>query len=266
MEPILNIALTAARQAGDIITRSLYRLDTVTVSIKKERNDFVSEVDIKAEQAIINTLEKSYPTYNFIAEESGNIDNDSECTWIIDPLDGTNNYLHGFPHFCISIALQINQHIEYGLIYDPIRDEVFTASRGRGAHMNNKRLRVSKQHALEHALIGTGFPLRTEAVFEPYFATLHTLYQHCLGVRRAGSAALDLAYVAAARLEGSWHYGLNIWDIAAGSLLIREAGGLITDFNGDEQYLTQGNIITGNPKILKQLLPKIQSNFKSLLT
>jgi myo-inositol-1(or 4)-monophosphatase len=264
MEPVLNIALAAARKAGDIITRHLYRLDTLTISTK-ERNDLVSEVDINAEHAIIYVIQKSFPSHNIIGEESGELDNGSDHTWIIDPLDGTNNYLHGFPHFCVSIALRVNEHIEHGLIYDPIRDEVFTASRGRGAHMNNKRLRVSKQQQLSSALIGTGFPLRTPTVFEPYFATLHALYQQCLGVRRAGSSALDLAYVAAGRLEGSWHYGLNIWDIAAGSLMVREAGGLVTDFSGSENYLHSGNIIAATPKMLKQLLPTVQTHFKSLL-
>ncbi len=255
---MVNIALTAAKEAGHIIHKHSQQLDRVKIS-QKDKNDFVSEVDIKAEQAIIHTIQKAYPDHSIMAEESGYQEHEqSEYTWIIDPIDGTTNFLHGFPFYAVSIAVKYKNKIEHGLIYDPIRLEVFSASRGQGAMLNNQRIRVNKEIQFAKTLIGTGFPFRNKEIAQKYFDTFTKIFDQCAGVRRAGAAALDLAYVASGRLDGFWEFGLKPWDVAAGSLLIKEAGGLVCDTEGQENYLNTGNIVAGNPKILKSLLQLIK--------
>jgi myo-inositol-1(or 4)-monophosphatase len=255
-DPIVNIAVRAARAAGNIITRALDRLDTIEVSEKRPR-DFVTEIDQQAEREIIKIIQKAYPSHGILSEECGEIPGD-DYTWIIDPLDGTRNFIHGFPHFATSIAISYKGKIEHGVIYDPVRQELFTATRGRGAQLNDRRIRVSKRANLEECLLGTGFPYRQSPEhLQAYTEALHVILPIAGDVRRAGSAALDLAYVASGRLDGFWEMGLKIWDVAAASLMIKEAGGLVSDFNGSEDFLKTGNIIAGNPKTLKALLQKV---------
>lgn len=258
MHPLINIALRAARSAGNIITRSIERLDVIEIT-EKQQNDFVTEIDKQAEKIIIDTIRNAYPSHGILAEESGNRAGD-ETVWIIDPLDGTTNYIHGFPHFAISIGIQHKGRIEHGLIFDPVRQETFIATRGEGARLNDRRVRVSKRAGLQGALLGTGFPFRQINDLAPYIKTLQTLMPLAGGIRRAGSAALDLAYVACGRLDGFWEFGLAPWDIAAGAILIQEAGGLISDAQGSEDYLTNGSVIAGNPKVFKALLQTIRAS------
>ena len=257
MQPFVNIAIEAARAAGDIIIRHLDRLDRIKIS-SKHNNDLVSEVDVKAEQIIIETIQKAYPSHGILAEESGYNEGQDDYTWIIDPLDGTSNYVHGLPHFAVSIAVRYKNRIEHGVVYDPVRGECFSASRGKGALLNDRRIRVNAQAQLSKSLLGTGFPFRDKALAERYFPTFQALFGKCAGVRRAGAAALDLAYVASGRLDGFWEFNLQPWDIAAGSLIIKEAGGLVGDFAGGESYMKTGNIVAGNPKIFKALLQTLQ--------
>lgn len=257
MHPTLNIAINAARHAGDIITRHLEQVDRIKVSAKGDY-DFVSEVDVKAEQCIIQHLSKAFPEHGFIAEESGITNGDAEAVWIIDPLDGTSNYIHGYPFFSISIALRIKKKIEYAVVYDPLRHECFCASRGGGARLNNRRIRVSKQTQLKGALLGTGFPVRYSDLAKKYLPGFEAMFGECAGIRRSGSAALDLCYVACARIDGFWELGLHAWDIAAASLIIKEAGGIVSDVDGSENYLQTGHIVASNPKLIKPLLQKIK--------
>lgn len=261
MEPLLNIAVNAARLAGDIIIRHMDQIDRLKITAKNG-HDYFSEVDIKAEQAIINTIRKAYPGHGILAEESGYQEGDGESLWIIDPLDGTSNYLHGFPFFSVSIALQVKGRIEHGVIVDPLRHECFAASRGRGARVNDRRLRVSKQTQLSASLLGTGVPLRDLALAQRFLPTFEALMGKCAGVRRTGSAALDLAYVASGRLDGFWEFGLRPWDIAAGTLLIREAGGLVSDIHGGDDFLKSGDVVAGTPKVFKSLLQTVSSAVK----
>jgi len=255
MHPMLNTAVKAARKAGAIINRASLDLDLVRVS-SKGRSDFVTEVDRAAEQAIIAVLKTAYPNHSFLAEESGASGPQAEADylWIIDPLDGTTNFIHGFPQFAVSIGLKHRGQIAQAVIYDPTRDELFTATRGRGAFMNDRRLRVSKRDQLQDCLIGTGFPFRQIDRLDEYLRVFTRVTRTTAGVRRPGAAALDLAYVAAGRLDGFWEFGLSPWDIAAGSLLIIEAGGLIGDLHGEADYLGTGNVIGASPKIYPQLL------------
>src|SRR5882672_1988103 len=247
MQPLLNIGMRAARRAGDLIVRSLSRLDSLKID-SKGRNDFVTDIDRKAEADIIATIRRAHPQHAFLAEESGRT-GDDEFVWIIDPLDGTTNFLHGFPTFAVSIALQHKGRLQHAVVYDPMRQEFFTASRGEGAQLEGKKIRVSKQKELEGSLIGTGFPYRANAKWlEPYIAMMRVVMTTAAGVRRPGSASLDLAYVAAGRLDGFWEIGLAPWDTAAGTLIITEAGGLVTNLGGNE-YTQGGNIICGNPKV-----------------
>jgi myo-inositol-1(or 4)-monophosphatase len=257
MQPILNIAVNAARNASKVIMRSIGRLDIRDIN-EKDKNDFVTEVDKSAEKEIIATLRKSYPDHKIIAEESGISEGSDDFVWIIDPLDGTTNYIHGVPHYAISIAFQYKGKLEHGLIYDPIRNELFLTSRGEGSKLNDRRIRVSSNSRLEHCLIGTGFPFKNLNDFPLYLKTFAEILPNVSGIRRAGSAALDLAYVAAGRFDGFWELGLKQWDIAAGVLMVKEAGGLVSDFLGEEGYLDNGNIIAGNPKIFKALLQIIR--------
>jgi myo-inositol-1(or 4)-monophosphatase len=257
MHPLLNIAVRAARRAGGTIVRSLNRLDSIKVS-SKGRNDFVSEVDRAAEQEIMETVRRAYPDHGFLAEESGRVGG-SDTVWIIDPLDGTTNFLHGFPVFAVSIAVQEKGRLTHGVVYDPLRQELFTASRGAGAQLDGRRIRVSDQRTLEQALVGTGFPFlgKTDDL-ERYLPMLRTVIESTAGVRRPGAASLDLAYVAAGRLDGFWELGLKAWDMAAGALLIVEAGGLVADFAGGEDFLNNGEIIAGTPRVfdaLRRALP-----------
>ena len=257
IHPILNIAIHAARQASRVLLRYIDQLDRLKVS-EKTPNDFVTQVDQEAEAIIIEHIRKAYPNHAILAEESGSHKNDrAEYTWIIDPLDGTNNYIHGFSHFAISIAVMKKDQVELGVIYDPIRQEEFSATRGQGAYVNNHRMRVSKVTELKEALIGTGFPFRDKEKAASYFKTFRSVFTDCLDIRRTGSAALDLAYVAAGRLDGFWESDLKSWDIAAGALMIQEAGGKITDFTGGDQYFKTGNTLAGNFKIHELLLQKM---------
>jgi myo-inositol-1(or 4)-monophosphatase len=249
---LLNIAVRAARAAGEVIIRSLNRLESLTIT-SKGRNDFVSEVDHAAEAEIIKLIRKNYPHHAFLAEESGRT-GDSDTIWIIDPLDGTTNFLHGFPTFAVSIACQIRGKIEHGVVYDPISQEIFSATRGGGAHLDNRRIRVSKQRGLEGSLIGTGFPYRANAKYlDSYMLMLRAVMENTAGVRRPGSAALDLAYVAAGRTDAFWEIGLAPWDTAAGTLLVLEAGGMIGTLTGGE-YTQGGNVLAGSPKVYAALL------------
>ena len=264
MHPMLNIATRAARSAGDIIVRSLDRVDTLRVD-EKSRNDYASEVDKTAEQAIIQTIRKAYPEHTILAEESG-LHPGNEFTWVIDPLDGTTNFLHGFPQFAVSIALIRKGTIEQGVVYDPLKQEMYSASRGGGAMLNNKRIRISQHKTMRGSLLGTGFPFKAQKYLEPYLDMFRDLFKDSAGIRRAGAAALDLAYVACGRLDGFWEIGLREWDIAAGILLIQEAGGIVTDFSGAGNYLQSGNIIAANPKIhaliLKTIAPHISPDLR----
>ena len=260
MHPILNIAVRAARRAGNVIIRSVDQLDRLTVT-EKASNDFVTDVDRQAENAIIEVIQESYPGHDILAEETGDTpgkDDNSDFQWIIDPLDGTTNFLHGFPQFAVSIAVKHKGRLEHGVIYDPSRQEIFTASRGAGAQLNDRRLRVSNRKGLDGALLGTGFPFKQQEHLDAYLATFKALFPMTAGIRRPGAAALDLAYVAAGRLDGFWEIGLNPWDMAAGALLIQEAGGLVSDFSGGDDYLKTGNIVGGNPRVFKAMLQIIR--------
>ncbi|MFQ5659753.1 MAG: inositol monophosphatase family protein [Gammaproteobacteria bacterium] len=252
MHPMLNIGVRAAHAAGDHIVKYLDRIQGLSVS-SKGRNDFVTEVDRQAESIIIGAIHKAYPDHGILAEESGTQSGD-EYRWIIDPLDGTTNFLHGFPHFAVSIALEYKGELDQAVVYDPLKQELFTASRGAGAFLNKRRIRVSSQKSLEGALLGTGFPFRNHERLEEFLKTFRTLFPMTAGIRRTGAASLDLAYVACSRLDGFWEFGLKPWDIAAGSLLILEAGGMVGDMNGKLSYFKSGNIVTGNPKVFEELI------------
>ena len=258
MHPMLNIAVKAARRAGTIINRATQDLDLLTVQ-RKGNHDYVSEVDKMAEQAIVEILLEAYPDHAILAEEGG-AQGKSEYVWIIDPLDGTTNFLHGLPQFAVSIALQHKGLLTQAVVFDPTRNELYSATRGGGTYLNDRRLRVSKQTRLEDALIGTGFPYHDYSFLDSYLKIFKDLVPKVAGVRRPGAASLDLAYVAAGRYEGFWEAGLKPWDMAAGILLIQEAGGLVTDFAGGENVLGSGNIVGGNPKIFAQLLNIIQAH------
>lgn len=256
LHPMLNIAVKAARRAGSIISRASRDIDAVTVTTK-QHNDFVTEIDKAAEDAVIEVLRKAYPDHAILAEESG-ASGKSEYEWIIDPIDGTTNFIHGFPQYAVSIGLRHKGVITQAVIFDPTRNELFTATRGRGAFLNDQRIRVSKRVHLKEALIGTGFPFREVDNIDEYLRTLRRLTFETAGIRRAGAAALDLAYVACSRLDGFWEKGLAPWDMAAGSLLVVEAGGLIGDFDGEADYLQTGEVVCGNPKVFAQLLQLVQ--------
>jgi myo-inositol-1(or 4)-monophosphatase len=255
MQPLLNIGMRAARRAGDLIVRSLSRLDSIKIDTKG-RNDFVTDIDRKAEADIIATIRRSHPQHAVLGEESGR-SGDNEFVWIIDPLDGTTNFLHGFPTFAVSIAVEHKGRLEHAVVYDPMRQEFFTASRGDGAQLEGKKIRVSTQRGLEGSLIGTGFPYRMDAAHvDDYLAMLKVVMATAAGVRRPGAASLDLAYVAAGRLDGFWEFGLKPWDTAAGVLLIQEAGGRVGTFVGAD-YALGPNIIAGNPKVYEGLVEAI---------
>jgi myo-inositol-1(or 4)-monophosphatase len=260
MEPMINIALRAARKAGENIVRASDELHRFEVKAKGV-NDFVTEVDVNAEREIIYHLQKAYPDHAILGEESGLIgDADAEYRWIIDPLDGTTNFVRGIPHYAVSIACLYRGKIEHAVIVDPVRREEFTASRGRGAQLNGHRIRVSDRASLDGALLGTGIPFKQHCddKLGPYSKSIELLASQCAGIRRAGAASLDLAYVAAGRLDAFWEIGLAQWDIAAGVLLIREAGGLVADIDASDRYMESGNIVCGNPKCFKAVLQVVK--------
>jgi myo-inositol-1(or 4)-monophosphatase len=255
MHPMLTAAIKAARRAGNVITRGARDLDLLTVTTKGPK-DFVSEVDRAAEAAIVDTLHATYPDHGIFAEEgTGRGRNpDAEYVWIIDPLDGTTNFLHGFPQYCVSIALAHKGVVTQGVIYDPVRNDLFTATRGRGAFLNDRRMRVSRRAHLRDCLIGTGFPYRDGSTIDTYLQMMKTMIGETAGLRRPGAAALDLAYVAAGFYDGFFEVGLNAWDVAAGSLLVLEAGGLIGDLAGEGDYLYGGQVIAATPKVFAQMV------------
>lgn len=252
MHPMVNIAVRAARSAGTIIVRNLDRLDRIAVDRKGE-NDFVSEVDRMAEREIVHTLHKAYPDHAIVGEEFGG-ERRGDYVWVIDPLDGTTNFLHGFPHFAVSIALCHRGVPDVGVIYDPLRQELFTAKRGGGATFENHRMRMRPLRSVDGALLGTGFPFRHPELREAYLGMFGELLGRAGDIRRAGSAALDLAYVANGRLDGFWEIGLKEWDMAAGALMVQEAGGMVGDFTGSERFLDNGNIVAGSPKLFQDML------------
>ncbi|WP_297906389.1 inositol monophosphatase family protein [Thiomonas sp.] len=255
MHPMINVAVRAAREAGKIINRASLDLDLLRVS-EKSANDFVTEVDRASEQAIIEVLLKAYPQHGILGEETGSTHGraDSEYQWIIDPLDGTTNFIHGLPVYAVSIALAHHGVVQHGVVYDPSRDELFTASRGAGAFLDNRRLRVSRRTRIEDSLIGTGFPFRRGDDLDTYLEMFKKISLRCVGLRRPGAAALDLAYVAAGRYDGFFEVGLKPWDVAAGSLLVTEAGGMVGNFTGEADFLHRGEVIAANPRVYAQMV------------
>ena len=266
MHPMLNIAIRAARSAGKVIMRATEQLDKVQAE-QKGTNDLVTNVDRDAEQAILEVLAKAFPEHGFICEESGTLGNaDSDHQWIIDPLDGTTNFVKGIPHFSVSIACQIKGKTEHAVVFDPVRGEVFSASRGQGAQLDSYRTRVGKSRDLKGTVLATGFPFKSKHHKESYLAMFSDMFEETADMRRAGSAALDLAYVAAGRVDGFWEIGLKPWDTAAGELLVKEAGGLVTDFTGGHGYVSSGNIVAGNAKVVKAILAKMRPHLTPSLS
>ena len=259
---MLNTAVKAARKAGAVINRGANDLDRLTIH-RKRQNDYVSEVDHAAEAEIIKILKEAYPTHGFYAEESGKDRAKNEYVWCIDPLDGTTNFLHGNPHYCVSIALLHNGVPEQGVVFDPNRNELFTATKGSGAYLNERRIRTSKLESFKDSLIATGFPFREESQFDEYVAQFSAMVRATAGLRRPGAAALDLAWVACGRVDGFWEIGLSPWDMAAGALLVREAGGRIGDLQGEDKFLESGKVVASNPKIFTQLLKTLGAKSES---
>jgi len=255
MHPMINVAVRAARSAGNIIVRHIDRLDRIEIR-DKGRNDFVSDVDRMAEDEIRAILSQAYPDHGILGEEGGG-DDSADYVWVVDPLDGTLNYLRGFPHFAVSIALRHRGALEVGVIYDPIQQELWTARRGGGCTFEGRRVRVTQRPGIDNALIGTGFPTRFEALHTPYLGMFGDIFRRAGDLRRTGSAALDLAYVACGRLDGFYEPGLSPWDMAAGALMVREAGGIVGDFAGGDRYLETGNIVAGSPKVFADLVRTI---------
>ena len=260
---MINVAIKAARAAGAIINRAALDVEAVRIS-QKQVNDFVTEVDHASERAIIDTLLTAYPDHGILAEESGSEHGNPKADhiWIIDPLDGTTNFIHGFPVYCVSIALQVRGKLEHAVVYDPSRNDLFTATKGRGAFMNDRRIRVSKRTRLDECLLSTGFPFRPEDDFDKYLRLMGDVMQRTAGLRRPGAAALDLAYVAAGFSDGFFELGLQPWDMAAGALLITEAGGLVGNFTGDANFLEQRECLAASPRIYAQLVPLLQKYSK----
>ena len=258
MNPMLNIAIRAARKAGNIVAKGFERRDEIQTS-EKSANDYVTNIDKASEAAIIEIIRKSYPDHSIIGEESGALEGkDNDTQWIIDPLDGTTNFVKGLPHFSISIAVRVKGRTEVGVVYDPIRNELFTAVRGEGAKLNEYRLRLEERKELAGSIIATGFPFKVKRYIPIHLNMITALIEDCADFRRTGSAALDLCYVAAGRVDGYFEMGIKPWDCAAGELIVREAGGLVTDFIGGHSYLTSGHIVAGSSRITKQILNKLQ--------
>jgi myo-inositol-1(or 4)-monophosphatase len=252
MHPMLNIAVKAARRAGSILVRNADRIERLTVE-SKGRNDFVTEVDRLAEREIIDILRRAYPDHAILAEESGSDAGNDYC-WIVDPLDGTTNFIHGYPQYAVSIALQYKGRLEQAVVFDPMRNDLFTATRGQGAHLNDRRIRVSQTHDFKRALLATGFPFKSDAYLEFWIAVFRRVAGETSGVRRAGSAALDLAHVACGRFDAFWEFGLQVWDMAAGCLLIEEAGGMLGDPSGGQEHFRTGLLVAGNPRVYAEML------------
>ena len=265
MHPTLNIAVKAARRAGNIINRASTDLAHIKVHAKSA-NDFVTEVDRAAEAAIIEVLKDAYPGHGILAEETGSSGPEGEYQWIIDPLDGTTNFIHGFQQYAVSLALARNGVVEQAVVFDPVANDLYTASKGAGAFLNDRRIRVSKRDRMGESLIGTGFPFREFDHIDAYLAMFREVAQKTAGIRRPGSAALDLAYLAAGRYDAFWEMGLKPWDMAAGALLVQEAGGLVSDLGGESAFLASGNVVAGTPKIFGQLLPIIQRHKPAAVT
>lgn len=266
MHPMLNIAVRAARNAGKVIIRSFEQLDKVEIE-SKGSNDFVTSVDTAAEEAIIETIRKSYPGHTIIGEESGVLTGtEDDYQWIIDPLDGTTNFIKGIPHFAVSIALKVKGKLDQSVIFDPIRGEIFTASRGKGAQLNGMRIRVKNHKDLSATILATGFPFKQKQHTTAYMAMFSSLFQKSSDLRRAGSAALDLAYVASGRVDGFFEIGLKPWDTAAGELLVIEAGGLVTDFTGGHNHGVSGNIVASSTRLQKEILKEIRPHLNDALS
>lgn len=266
MEPTVNIALRAARKAGELIARATEQLDKIKVD-RKGHNDFVTEIDQAAEREVLYHLRNTYPDHHFVSEETGKSGNpDSDFQWIIDPLDGTTNFIHGIPHCAVSIACLHRGRIEHAVVYDPFKREEFTASRGRGAQLNGRRIRVTGRTSMEGALVGTGIPFNSPSYDEMgnYLACLQDLAKGSSGIRRLGVASLDLAYLAAGRFDSFWEMYLKPWDIAGGILLVKEAGGLVSDFQGGENYMASGHIVAATPKLFKPTLQIVQKHLGHL--
>lgn len=264
MHPLLNVAVMAARRAGSTLIKKMVNLDKLNIE-QKAHNDFVSDADRAAEKAVISVIHKHYPDHAILAEESG-ASGESDTVWIIDPLDGTTNYLHGFPVFAVSIGVQVKGRMEHGVVYDPLRQELFTASRGHGAQVDGHRIRVSGRKEMQRALIGTGFPFRDAKMdIKPYLNMLGTTIQNTSGVRRAGAAALDLCYVAAGRLDAFFEIGLAPWDLAAGSLIIREAGGMVSGLDGSENFMETGHVLCGTPRVYRDFAKLCAADIRALL-
>ena len=261
MHPLLNIAVRAARSAGDVIVRHLDRVDLLKVE-DKGWHDLVSEVDRRAEARIIDVIRGVYPDHAILAEESGHHPG-SEFEWVVDPLDGTRNYLHGLPHFAVSIAVRRRGTVEQGVVFDPVRQELFAASRGAGASVDNRRIRVTARAGLRGAIVATGLPARRASTLDAHLAEVRALSLENANLRRSGSAALDLAYVAAGRLDGFWAWGLEPWDIAAGILLVREAGGIVTGRLGADDAMSTGDVVAASPKVLRSMLPKLRGRIRA---
>jgi len=263
MQPLLNVAVMAARRAGAVLGRNFNKRDKLTVE-KKGRNDFVSSADLAAEKAIIDVIHKHYPDHAVLAEESG-VHGESDHVWIIDPLDGTTNYLHGLPVFAVSIGVQINGRLEHGVVYDPMREELFTASRGEGAQLDEHKIRVSGRKEMDRAIVGTGFPYRqADSELEPYLSMFGQVVKNTSGIRGLGSAALDLCYVACGRFDAFWETGLQPWDLAAGTLILREAGGIISSLDGSEKHMETGHVLAGTPRIYKGLAKLCAKEIKAI--
>lgn len=261
MNPMLNIAIRAARKAGNVIAKSYERLDSIQTS-EKGNNDFVTNVDKAAEAAIIETIRASYPDHTIIAEESGALEGkDKDIQWVIDPLDGTTNFIKGFPHFSVSIAIRVKGRTEVGVVYDPIANELFTGVRGEGAKFNDVRLRITEKRDLQGCIVATGFPFKQPKLMAPQFAMMAAIAEDAADFRRTGSAALDLCYVAAGRVDAYFEMGLKPWDMAAGELIAREAGALVCDFNGGHDFLKDGHIVVATPRVVKEMLNKIQPHY-----
>ncbi len=258
--PVLNVAVEAAHAAGNIMRRQMQHVDAIPVE-RKARHDYVSEVDRACEAEIVREIQRYYPDHSFHCEEGGKT-GDSDRVWVIDPLDGTSNYLHGLPHFAVSIAQQVNGRTEHAVVYDPIREEVFTASRGSGAYLNNKRMRVAARKGLEGAILATAFPFRRRSDLQAYARVFQAVFSKVEDFRRAGTASLDLAWVAAGRMDGFFEIGLKPWDVAAGALLVREAGGVVLDFEGNDAVEDAGTIIAAPYKVMTPLRQLIASKWK----
>lgn len=257
MHPMLNIAVRAARAAGNVITRGFENRGDLLLE-KKGENDFVTKIDKEAEKAIIEKIQASFPDHSFVGEEGGKIDGNEEFTWIIDPLDGTTNFIKGIPHFAISIALMHKGRLDQGVVFDPIRGELFTASKGAGAQLNGFRIRTSNAKDLTNTVLATAFPFKAKENADDSVNRFKKIFMQCGDVRRCGSAALDLAYVAAGRYDGYWERGVQPWDTAAGELLVRESGGLVTDFAGGNDPLYKGEIVAGSPRVVQQLVKHLK--------